>query len=189
MTDWRSRHRPNGDVHFRAKEEPLSLKMAFTPHGTSDSERTRLALIEAKADQRKAEKAAVKEEIQGHKDYLRMAEEADREGRREDAKVFRSHATDEARHAREDAKIVAHPDASSEKFYHPVKERGWHKDQGTETRRHALMASTDHRKSRHDRYLEAARAIGELANVTEDSRTKELAHSDSEYFYELARKT
>lgn len=44
------------------------------------------------------EKAAVKDELQGIKDYDKLAMLAEDEGRLEDAKVFRQHAKDEARH-------------------------------------------------------------------------------------------
>ena len=53
-----------------------------------------------------AEKAMVKDEHKGESEYLKMAAEAEKEGRSQDAKVFREHAADEKRHGREDAKIV-----------------------------------------------------------------------------------
>jgi hypothetical protein len=75
------------------------------------------------------------------------------------------------------------------KWFHPLKTRGWSKSQSPETRRRNLLASTDKRKTRHDRDLEAARATGSLANVTQDPQTKMKAQSDADYFYEKARET
>ena len=54
----------------------------------------------------KAERAMVKDEHKGESEYLKMAAEAEKEGRSQDAKVFREHAKDEKRHGREDKKIV-----------------------------------------------------------------------------------
>ena len=61
--------------------------------------------------EKKAEKALVKDEHVGYTEYMRRAAEADREGRHEDAEVFRAHAKDEMRHEAEDRKIVNEPDA------------------------------------------------------------------------------
>ena len=55
----------------------------------------------------KAEKAAVKDEVKGEKEYKDMAKQAKKEGHPKDAKVFESHAKDEKRHGKEDAEIVA----------------------------------------------------------------------------------
>lgn len=54
----------------------------------------------------KAEKAMVKDERTGETEYLKMAAEAEKEGRHQDAKIFREHAHDEAQHGKEDAKIL-----------------------------------------------------------------------------------
>jgi rubrerythrin len=66
-------------------------------------------------EEKKAEAAMVKDEAKGKNDYLRMAAEADQEGRHEDAEKFRAHAADEKRHETEDKKILAHPDPPSSK--------------------------------------------------------------------------
>jgi hypothetical protein len=57
-----------------------------------------------------SERAMVKDEADGVRNYLRMAQEAEKEGRHEDAAVFRRHAREEARHLREDKQILKHPD-------------------------------------------------------------------------------
>jgi len=54
----------------------------------------------------KKEKAAVKDEHEGVVNYDKLAMLARDEGRTEDAKVYQQHAKDEARHAKEDQKIV-----------------------------------------------------------------------------------
>ena len=77
------------------------------------------------------EKAMVKDEAEGHSKYLKMAETAEKEGRHEDAKVFRQHSQDELRHKHEDQKIVErtterkYPDYSSPKS---INERNGIKD-------------------------------------------------------------
>ena len=54
----------------------------------------------------RSQKAAVKDEAKGTKDYKRLAAIAKKEGRPKDAKIYLNHAKDEARHKREDQKIV-----------------------------------------------------------------------------------
>lgn len=74
------------------------------------------------------------------------------------------------------------------KWYHPKHHTGWRKDQSSETRRGQLMSTTDHRKSRDSRYLQAGRRANALANVTRDRVTERKARSDSRYFYSRARR-
>jgi hypothetical protein len=66
----------------------------------------------------KAEVAMVKDESEGHAKYMQMAKVADSEGRHEDAKVFRQHASDESRHEKEDKKIV-------QDWTKSMKQEGW----------------------------------------------------------------
>jgi rubrerythrin len=54
----------------------------------------------------RSQRAAVKDESKGERDYKQLAAVAKKEGRLKDAKVFLSHARDEARHKREDQRIV-----------------------------------------------------------------------------------
>ena len=54
----------------------------------------------------RSERAAVKDEAKGTRDYKRLAAIAKKEGRPQDAKIYLAHARDEARHKREDQKIV-----------------------------------------------------------------------------------
>lgn len=69
------------------------------------------------------------------------------------------------------------------------KKTGWRKTQDATTRRKKLYASTDKRKNRHERYLQAARRAQALANITKDPETKKKARLDAQYFYRRARKT
>jgi len=75
------------------------------------------------------------------------------------------------------------------KWFKPRKHRGWRAADPTETRRRRVLASTDRRKTRRNRYLEAARALQALANVTRDPDTRRKARSDAQHFYRRARKT
>lgn len=90
-------------------------------------------------------------------------------------------------------------------WYHPEKVTGWRKTQPAKTRRRKIYASTDKRKSRHDRDVEAARTIGGLCNVTKGriarlrARKKPVkpvyleiekkACADAQYFYKKAKQT
>ena len=56
--------------------------------------------------EKSVERAMVKDERTGETEYLKMAAEAEKEGRHQDAKIFREHAHDEAQHGKEDAKIL-----------------------------------------------------------------------------------
>jgi hypothetical protein len=75
-----------------------------------------------------------------------------------------------------------------QKWYEHKTVTGWRKTQPAEKRRLLLYRSTDRRKSRYHRLLEAARRIQALANVNQDTVTKRLARSDALYFYGLAKK-
>jgi len=74
--------------------------------------------------------------------------------------------------------------ARKKKWFKPKKHRGWSKSQKATTRRRKLLNSTDKRKSMHDRYLEAGKAIQALANVTQDSATRRAAKADAKYFFD-----
>jgi hypothetical protein len=69
------------------------------------------------------------------------------------------------------------------RWFKPKKHSGWKKTQSSTTRRRNLMATTDKRKSMHDRYLEAGRRIQALANVSQDSPTEKKARADAKYFF------
>ena len=71
----------------------------------------------------------------------------------------------------------------SEKWFEPQKHRGWRKEMSAKKRRAVLLSSTDKRRSLHDRYVEAGRAIQALANVTTDRETRKKAKADAEYFF------
>lgn len=75
------------------------------------------------------------------------------------------------------------------RWFKPKKHRGWSKDQKASTRRKTLMGSTDKRKSRHDRYVEAGRAMQALVNVTTNRETRRKAQSDADYFFRKAKKS
>jgi len=75
------------------------------------------------------------------------------------------------------------------KWYKPKHHTGWRKDQASDTRRRQLMATTDRRKSRDGRYLQAGHRANALANVTQDRETERKARSDARYFYGRARRT
>jgi len=67
--------------------------------------------------------------------------------------------------------------SSTNKFFHPKVEMDWHKNENVDARReHALKA--------HDGdELSTARALGALANVTQDKETSIVARKDANYFY------
>ena len=75
-----------------------------------------------------------------------------------------------------------------EKWFSPKRHSGWHKEQKATTRRRKLLAATDKRLSMRNRYLQAARMIGSLANVTRDVTTSQKAKVDADYFYTKAEK-
>ena len=75
-----------------------------------------------------------------------------------------------------------------EKWFSPKRRSGWHKEQKATTRRRKLLAATDHRLSMGNRYLQAARMIGSLANVTRDVKTAQKAKLDAGYFYAKAER-
>lgn len=72
-------------------------------------------------------------------------------------------------------------------WFNPKSHSEWKKSQTATTRRRKLLASTDKRKSIHDRYVSAARKIQALANVTKDLSTKRKAKSDAMYFFRKAK--
>jgi len=74
------------------------------------------------------------------------------------------------------------------KWYTHGKITGWKKSQSATTRRRHLLASTDKRKSLHDRYVEAGRRSQALANVQTDPATKRLAALDARHFFAKAKK-
>lgn len=76
----------------------------------------------------------------------------------------------------------------TEKWFKPRRSSGWHKEQKAATRRRKLLAATDRRLSIRNRYLQAARMIGSLANVTRDAKTAQKAKTDADYFYGKAER-
>jgi len=78
--------------------------------------------------------------------------------------------------------------SETEKWFEPQRQTGWHKEQKATTRRRKLLAATDRRLSMRNRYLQAARMIGSLANVTQDEATAQRARADANYFYTKAEK-
>jgi len=77
-----------------------------------------------------------------------------------------------------------------EKWFNPDerKHTGWSKNLKASIRRHRLLASTDKRKTMHDRYVEAGRRILALSNVTRDKETSRKAKADAEYFFRKAKR-
>jgi len=73
-------------------------------------------------------------------------------------------------------------------WFNPKTPTGWKKTQKQTTRRSKLLASTDKRMSMHDRYVQAARKIQALCNVTEDKQTSTVARTDALYFFRKAKK-
>ena len=65
------------------------------------------------------------------------------------------------------------------KWYEHDVEMNWHKDESSETRRANAL------KAHKGDELATARALQALANVTNDSKTKQLARSDAEYFFAM----
>lgn len=74
-------------------------------------------------------------------------------------------------------------------WFAPKTHTGWDKDNKAVTRRRKLLDATDKRKTIHDRYVEAARMIQALANVTKDKETAKKARADAVYFFKKAEKT
>jgi len=77
---------------------------------------------------------------------------------------------------------------NEKKWFKPSKETGWKKTQCPKTRRSKLLSATDKRLTLYNRYLQAARRIQSLSNVTVDSLTKNKARNDALYFFKKARK-
>jgi len=76
---------------------------------------------------------------------------------------------------------------TKEKWFNPQSHSGWKETQGAEVRRRKVLSSVPKSKSKHSRYLSAARKIGALCNVTQDPGTKKKACADAQYFYRKAR--
>ena len=62
------------------------------------------------------------------------------------------------------------------------KKRGWSKSLPATERRRKTFSSTDKKKTKHNRYLEAFRAMQGLANLSKDPETKTAARADAKYF-------
>ncbi len=69
----------------------------------------------------------------------------------------------------------------------PPYKLNWKKSSPVARRRASALASRPKNWGAKKRYLSTARALQALANVTKDSKTKELAKADAEYFYRKAR--
>jgi len=106
-------------LHLRRNEITKEIEIArIESHGTTSNKLDALHKKERDLNKQIAkqiltekailskEKAAVKDEAQGEKDYKELANLARKEGRHEDAKVYEQHAADEKRHKIEDQKIV-----------------------------------------------------------------------------------
>ena len=65
----------------------------------------------------------------------------------------------------------------------------WNKNANAKSRRYNLLASTDHRKSMHDRYVQAQRKAQWLANTSTDPQTVLLAKKDVAYFSRKIKET
>jgi len=68
-----------------------------------------------------------------------------------------------------------------------MKQTGWHYTQKPEYRRRLVYESTDRRRSKYKRYLEAAKKMNAVANVSLNSNVKQTAKSDADYFYSKIR--
>jgi len=68
-------------------------------------------------------------------------------------------------------------------------EKMWSKEKNAISRRRALLGETDYRKTRHNRYVEAARKARGLANLSTDPQTVLLAQKDANYFFKKAEET
>jgi hypothetical protein len=66
---------------------------------------------------------------------------------------------------------------SEGKFFHPKVHMDWHKDESEQKRRKKALAA--HKGDE----LSTARALGALANVTQDRATERAARKDAKYFY------
>jgi len=75
-----------------------------------------------------------------------------------------------------------------EKWFKPRRHTEWRMGQKATTRRRKLLAATDRRLGMRNRYLQAARMMGSLANVTRDEKTARKAKVDADYFYAKAER-
>ena len=78
--------------------------------------------------------------------------------------------------------------SEEKKWFDPQRHSGWHKEQKATTRRRKLLAATDHRLGMGNRYLQPARMVGSLANVSQDAKTAEKAKADADCFYAKAER-
>lgn len=69
------------------------------------------------------------------------------------------------------------PVIQKEKWFKPGTHTGWHKNMPQYKRRALVL------KSHKGDLLASARAMGSLANVTRDSKTRIEAKKDADYFY------
>lgn len=63
----------------------------------------------------------------------------------------------------------------------------WDKNQKPKTRRKVLLGLTDKRKSLKERYLEASKIVGAVANFAKDRVAKRKARLDRVYFLKKYR--
>jgi len=78
---------------------------------------------------------------------------------------------------------------TKEKWFDPkMKLGGWNHTMDAKYRRQRAFSSTDKRKDRHDRYVQAGRKLQALANVNQSEKTKIVAKADADYFFEMAEK-
>jgi hypothetical protein len=70
---------------------------------------------------------------------------------------------------------------AEKKWFPGLKETGWSKDLPPEERRELVLTATG------GDYLEAARHLQALANVSTDEATKRLANIDADWFFEQYR--
>ena len=68
-----------------------------------------------------------------------------------------------------------------------MKTTGWHYTQKPEYRRRLVYESTDKRRSNYKRYLEAAKKMTAVANVSQNSNVRQTAKADADYFYSKVR--
>ena len=66
-------------------------------------------------------------------------------------------------------------------------QNGWHYTQKPDYRRSLILESTSKSQSRYKRYLEAAKKMEAVANVSLNSNVKQTAKSDADYFYAKLR--
>jgi butyrate kinase len=70
----------------------------------------------------------------------------------------------------------------SKRFFHPLVKMGWHKNLLAKVRRQLAF------KAHNFDELATADSLQELANVTQDTKTKEIASLDARYFFRLHKR-